>query len=1197
MASLVLGTVGAVAGGIIGGPMGAEIGWMIGSAIGSLFDPKQHQDGPRLADLRVQSSTYGKHIPRVWGTFRLAGNLIWSQNLQEKKNSNSMGKGMGGGVVSDTYSYTVTCAVSFCHGPVNAFRKIWANGTLVYDVSDGNTGFVGDIKYNMRFYYGTEDQQVDPAIEAIMGVGQSPAYRGQAYIVFDTLDLSKYNNQIPNFEVEVVNSPDSTTNPLFDYMYYDIGTNPAPYQQTTGAIYNPVNNFVYIMRTTGSSGGFYIDKIDPLTKTRLLSSPAFTWNPHTNNVYDVPCTISQSGDLLFTASDTVSNNDKFYLVNADTLQATSLLNDSSISSVFNETTLRLNVKNVSPNNGATIFNVNYVNDGPSNNQKYGVYSFNYQGQPVQKTVFYINDTVLNCSLIGNGGYDLDTQTGNAYFLYNTDVYTYWLSSVNIYTGQCTQKLLQLPNAAHAQLVFTDLYFDSVSRSVFVQYYTGNSGTSNSTVAKINVDNLTVQTVVFDGQGGYPRKSFNVDTNHRRFITNVSLPANQYYAFAYLDWDLMTVEVLPYSISANDGVYAGLSESYCAYVKNLDCEFWIAQTNSNTINTLIAGYQLQITNEQVKPTPDTAQIAIWQANINRLTAVLNANTSQFLFTNYGYRVTDGSYPLNQMVQDISVNAGLTTSQLDTSSLTGLNVRGYASSNRVDARSLLQQINTIFSFDMIESQAKVVAKLRGSLPIVTIPYGDLGAQNYSDTLDFSQALSIQRQQDMELPKSANIVYLDLNKDKQQNTQQRVRVLKTSQNAVTYEIPIVLTADEAKQVVDKLVFYQWGARDKYTFSTTTKYAYLEPTDVIQVIGKDGTVYTMRLTKRDEDGNIIKWEAESEKTAVYTQQSNGVTGSVVGQTIQGFTQTRTKFLDIPIFTENDNDGGFYYVSGPANPSMTWQGSQLFMSQTSDSNTSAIYNSISTNYVATLFGSATSQLQNWTGGNVVDCSSFVTVYSPQALSSIDYTTLLNGGNLCMIGGEVCQFMNATLTGTNTYLLTGFLRGRYGTEQVQASHSIGEDFFILNLYNGSIHRIHRDTLNINNTYYYKNVTLGTKLTDASEIPFTNSAIGLKPYAVSNVRVGRDSSGTIYFNFNKRTRGLGLLKDNFDIVDLDGDSYQVDILKSGVPVRTITISGATSGSYTTQNQIADFGANQSAVTAVFYKINSIVGRGYPLTVTL
>ena len=86
MASLVLGTVGAVIGGMYGGPMGAQLGWMLGSAIGSMFDPKQHQDGPRLADLRVQSSTYGKHIPKVVGTFRCAGNIIWSTNLQEHKN-------------------------------------------------------------------------------------------------------------------------------------------------------------------------------------------------------------------------------------------------------------------------------------------------------------------------------------------------------------------------------------------------------------------------------------------------------------------------------------------------------------------------------------------------------------------------------------------------------------------------------------------------------------------------------------------------------------------------------------------------------------------------------------------------------------------------------------------------------------------------------------------------------------------------------------------------------------------------------------------------------------------------------------------------------------------------------------------------------------------------------------------------------
>ena len=79
MAQLVFGAVGAVVGSVIPG-VGTSFGWMIGSAIGgALFPPKgTDTEGPRLGDLRVQSSAYGNAIPLVYGSARIAGNVIWS---------------------------------------------------------------------------------------------------------------------------------------------------------------------------------------------------------------------------------------------------------------------------------------------------------------------------------------------------------------------------------------------------------------------------------------------------------------------------------------------------------------------------------------------------------------------------------------------------------------------------------------------------------------------------------------------------------------------------------------------------------------------------------------------------------------------------------------------------------------------------------------------------------------------------------------------------------------------------------------------------------------------------------------------------------------------------------------------------------------------------------------------------------------
>ena len=78
MATLVLSTVGTA----LGGPVGSAIGALIGQSIDQQLLGSSSR-GPRLGDLKVQSSSYGTQIPRVYGTMRVAGTIIWATDLVE----------------------------------------------------------------------------------------------------------------------------------------------------------------------------------------------------------------------------------------------------------------------------------------------------------------------------------------------------------------------------------------------------------------------------------------------------------------------------------------------------------------------------------------------------------------------------------------------------------------------------------------------------------------------------------------------------------------------------------------------------------------------------------------------------------------------------------------------------------------------------------------------------------------------------------------------------------------------------------------------------------------------------------------------------------------------------------------------------------------------------------------------------------
>lgn len=239
-----MSSVGQVVGGVVGGIIGffaggnVMLGASIGMAIGGYIDPPKGPkiEGPRLNDLSVQSATYGAQIPRVYGTIATFGNVFWVENNQlkeTKKTESQGGKGGGGGAETTTYKYSATFALGLCVGPIQGIRRIWCAGKLIYDMGStnlstvaaseiGKTGLgigavpsVSDMtaenaSLSMSVYFGTDDQLPDPRMQAALGVANTPAYRGLAYIVFNDFDLTDYGNSLMGAQMKVEVITDGT---------------------------------------------------------------------------------------------------------------------------------------------------------------------------------------------------------------------------------------------------------------------------------------------------------------------------------------------------------------------------------------------------------------------------------------------------------------------------------------------------------------------------------------------------------------------------------------------------------------------------------------------------------------------------------------------------------------------------------------------------------------------------------------------------------------------------------------------------------------------------------------------------------------------------------------------------------------------------------------------------------------------------
>jgi hypothetical protein len=207
------------------------VGYLVGSYLGQALFPTKLPTikGPRLEDAKVQTSSLGAPIYWVWGTYILAGQVIWKSPFIERKVKEKSGGKGGPEQTSIHYEYRVNVAIGLCRGEIAGVRRIWADTKLIYDASaptDVEDGSIlpDDLPNNVYLnllsqlatstataqqfdlYLGTESQEPDATIESYEEVGNVSGYRGLAYIVFRDFELAEYGNRVPNFRVEVFTS-------------------------------------------------------------------------------------------------------------------------------------------------------------------------------------------------------------------------------------------------------------------------------------------------------------------------------------------------------------------------------------------------------------------------------------------------------------------------------------------------------------------------------------------------------------------------------------------------------------------------------------------------------------------------------------------------------------------------------------------------------------------------------------------------------------------------------------------------------------------------------------------------------------------------------------------------------------------------------------------------------------------------------
>src|SRR5579875_1348490 len=171
---------------------------------GLFSSPKKPQakQQPAVSGLQIQTSAYGKVIPLVYGTTRLAPNLIWYGDFQaiaHQSSPPSSGKGgvtggsggKGGGGGSTTYAYTAAVMLGLCEGPIEGLGTAWASKEVTTPAALGLSVFDGALGQAPWGYLATNHP------------GQALGYSGVAYAAAAPYALDG-QGQLPNNNFEVV---------------------------------------------------------------------------------------------------------------------------------------------------------------------------------------------------------------------------------------------------------------------------------------------------------------------------------------------------------------------------------------------------------------------------------------------------------------------------------------------------------------------------------------------------------------------------------------------------------------------------------------------------------------------------------------------------------------------------------------------------------------------------------------------------------------------------------------------------------------------------------------------------------------------------------------------------------------------------------------------------------------------------------
>lgn len=1292
----ILPAIGPISGAAIGKAAGALAGRYVDQALFGTSGQPTISEGPRLSDLNVTTSSEGQYIPRIYGAARVAGQMIWATNFEEKiitrtQSTGQSGGGKGGSSQGQTstsiqYNYYANFAIALCEGEVTRLGRVWANGK---DLNLAN--------YTYRFYEGTETQQPDSLIETKEGANNAPAYKGISYIVFERLPLSNFGNRIPQFNFELFRRLDEfetninaiTLIPTAGEYVYE---NDELTKNLGDGASEPVNTHTHQGK---SDWDVAIDQLQddlPNAKNISLFVSWFGTDLRVNACEVKPAVDSKDkviygrewlvSDLTRQLADATSldNGRPAYggtPSDETVISAISDLKDRGLNVTFNPFLLmdiaagnslqdpytgnpfqpkypwrgRITLDPAPGLPGTPDKTANVISDiaafvGQANISDFtinqnevsysGVNEWSYRRMVLHYAhlceaaggvdTFIIGSELRGLTTIRDavGGFpfvsalvqlaaDVKSIVGpNCKVTYAADWSEYFGYQPTDGTGDVFFHLDDLWASADIDAIGIDCYWP------LSDWQSGKNHLDAQTYDSIYELDYLKSNV--EGGEGYDWYYSSEENRKSQIRTSITDGQGKPWVFRYKDikswWSnnhynrpagieeaaptnwvpqskpiwFMEVGCPAIHLGSNQPnvfVDPKSSESHIPYHSDGGRDDYIQRQYLKTINEHFTP-GLENFNEANNPQstvysgrmvdPDRIYVYTWDA---RPYPAFPANLDiwgdgENWLKGHWLTGRTGSISLNALVTQIMTDYKF--NQFELPELEGV-VDGYVIDRILPARDALQPLELAFFFDSFESEGVIKFRHRAnSQSNVTFTPDQLVEVKKENPL-----FELTRGQETELPRSAKISFIDKKSDYRSRTFEGQQTIGSTNRVATAELPIVMDADIVQSLSNKWVHESWASREEGAFALPLSQLAIEPSDTIKLqIGEE--LKQLRVTEINEQ-SFRTIQAKSIDLNIYEDTIQSAT--LPTNTLPSiFGPANAEFYDFPLLRGEEiaHQG---YLGAYQKP---WPGSVAFY--TSPEETS--YNLNTVLNAPSNIGSLLAVLNNGPTGRW-DYSNKLTVQMNNGeLSSIDKLPVLAGGNLAAIKHdqniwEIIQFQSANLVGENTYELTGLLRGQGGTEDaMQSPASSGSSFVLIDealvQANLSIDQI---GLELNWRYGPAQYTIGHPSFQTEQVTFSKR--GLRPLSPVHIK-GEYDNGDLQISWIRRSR-IGA--DSWELSEIplgeESELYEVEIKNGLETVRTLQ-STTTEMTYSTTDQIADWGVGQNSYLVRIYQISEIYGRG-------